>query len=415
MELKLFGQIGISLLLGLLIGLQRQRTESTIGGIRTFPLIAAFGTICGWLAEDYGGWVIAAGLIAIAALLVVSNFMMARGGNHDAGQTSEIAALLLFGVGAYVVMGELAVAVALGGVIAVLLHFKDPLHAFAARIGERDVTAIMQFVLISLVVLPVLPNRTFGPYDTLNPFQIWLMVVLIVGISLVGYVAHKLLGAKQGALLGGVVGGLVSSTATTVSFARRAAAAPAGAALAALVIVIASGVVYGRVMAEVAVIAPGHLGTMLPPLAAMLGACVVIAVVLAMRDGDRKAPAAEQGNPANLRTAIVFAAVYAVVSFAVAATQAEFGVTALYPVAVLSGLTDMDAITLSTSQLVTEGRLQADTAWRLIIVASLSNFLFKGIMATVIGGRALFRHLAPAFVAALVAGVAILAYWPAPG
>src|SRR5687768_3387518 len=112
MELKLFGQIGISLLLGL-----------PIGRIRTFPLIAAFGTICGWLAEDYGGWVIAAGLIAIAALLVVSNFMMARGGNHDAGQTSEIAALLLFGVGAYVVMGELAVAVALGGVISVLLHF----------------------------------------------------------------------------------------------------------------------------------------------------------------------------------------------------------------------------------------------------------------------------------------------------
>src|SRR5688572_20367398 len=390
MELKLFGQIGISLLLGLLIGLQRQRTESAIGGIRTFPLIAAFGTICGWLAGAYGGWVIAAGLLAIAALLVVSNLMMARGGNHDAGQTSEVAALLLFGIGAYAVMGEIAVAVALGGVIAVLLHFKDPLHAFAARIGERDVTAIMQFVLISLVVLSV-------------------------GISLVGYVAHKLLGAKQGALLGGVVGGLVSSTATTVSFARRAAATPGSAALAALVIVIASGVVYGRVMAEVTVIAPRHAGSMLPPLAAMLGACVAIAAVLAMRDGDRKAPAAEQGNPANLRTAIVFAAVYALVSFAVAATQAEFGVTALYPVAVLSGLTDMDAITLSTSQLVTEGRLAADAAWRLIVVASLANFLFKGILATVIGGRALFKHLAPAFLAAFVAGIAILGLWPAPG
>ncbi len=106
MELKLFGQIGISLLLGLLIGLQRQRTESTIGGIRTFPLIAAFGTICGWLALEHGGWVIAAGLVALAALLVVSNFMMARAGNHDAGQTTEIAALLMFGVGAYVVVGE---------------------------------------------------------------------------------------------------------------------------------------------------------------------------------------------------------------------------------------------------------------------------------------------------------------------
>jgi uncharacterized membrane protein (DUF4010 family) len=415
MEPKLFGQIGISLLLGLLIGLQRQRTESTIGGIRTFPLIAAFGTVCGWLALEYGGWVIAGGLVAIAALLVVSNLMMTRAGNHDAGQTTEIAALLLFGVGAYVVVGELAVAVALGGVIAVLLHFKDPLHAFAARIGERDVTAIMQFALISLVILPVLPNRTFGPYDTLNPFQVWLMVVLIVGISLVGYVAYKLLGARQGALLGGVVGGLVSSTATTVSFARRAAATPATAALAALVIMIASGVVYARVMTEVAVVAPAHLRTMLPPLAAMLGACVLIAVVLAVRCGERKAPAAEQGNPADLRLGVTFAGLYALISFIVAATQAEFGVQALYPVAILSGLTDMDAITLSTAQLVTHGKLDADTAWRLILVASLSNFLFKAGMAAVIGKRALLKHLAPAFGAAFLAGAAILAFWPASG
>ena len=412
MELKLFGQIAISLLLGLLIGLQRQRAESAIGGIRTFPLIAAFGTVCGWIAQDLGGWIVAAGLLAVAALLLVSNFMAARGGNADAGQTSEIAALLLFGVGAYLVVGELAVAVALGGVIAVLLHYKDPLHAFAKRIGEQDVTAIMQFVLISLVVLPVLPNRTFGPYDTLNPFQIWLMVVLIVGISLVGYVGYKLLGARQGALLGGVIGGLVSSTATTVSFARRAATTPASAGLAALVIMVASGVVYGRVMTEVSVIAPGHLRTMLPPLAAMLGACVLISIVLAMRCGDRKAPAAEQGNPANLRLAVTFAGLYAVISFVVAATQAEFGVQALYPVAVLSGLTDMDAITLSTSQLVSQGRLEADTAWRLILVASLSNFLFKGGMAAVIGGRALIKHLAPAFGAAFLAGIGIFVFWP---
>src|SRR5262245_7219717 len=185
MEAKLFGQIAISLLLGLLIGLQRQRAESAIGGIRTFPLIAAFGTVCGWMALEHGGWIVAAGLLAVAALLLVSNYMAARGGNADAGQTSEIAALLLYAIGAYLVTGTLAVAVALGGVIAVLLHFKDPLHAFASRIGEQDVTAIMQFVLISLVVLPVLPNRAFGPYETLNPFQIWLMVVLIVGIGLV--------------------------------------------------------------------------------------------------------------------------------------------------------------------------------------------------------------------------------------
>ena len=238
---ELFTELATSLLLGLLVGLQRQRTESSVGGIRTYPLIAAFGTLSGWLAIEHGGWIIAAGLIALAALLVVSNFMLARSGDTDSGQTSEVAALLLYGIGAYVVFGDKAVAVVLGGAIAVLLHYKDMLHSFAAKIGARDVTAIMQFVLITLVILPVLPNQAYGPYAVLNPFQIWLMVVLIVGISLIGYVAYKFFGAQRGAVLGGLLGGLISSTATTVSFARRTATAPASAGLAALVIMIASG------------------------------------------------------------------------------------------------------------------------------------------------------------------------------
>ena len=213
---ELFAELATSLLLGLLVGLQRQRAESAVGGIRTYPLIAAFGTLSGWLAIEHGG--------------CVSNFMRSRSGDTDSGQTSEVAALLLYGIGAYVVFGDKAVAVVLGGAIAVLLHYKDMLHAFAAKIGARDVTAIMQFVLITLVILPVLPNQVYGPYSVLNPFQVWLMVVLIVGISLIGYVAYKFFGEKEGAVLGGMIGGLVSSTATTVSFARRTATTPTSAA-----------------------------------------------------------------------------------------------------------------------------------------------------------------------------------------
>ncbi len=413
MEPKMFGQMAISLLLGLLIGLQRERADRTIGGIRTYPLIAAFGTLCGWLAVDYGGWIVAAGLIALSALLVISNFMLASTGKHDSGQTSEVSALLLYGIGAYLVVGEPAVAVALGGAIAVLLHLKDPLHAFANRIGERDIAAIMQFVLITLVVLPVLPDRTFGPYDTLNPFHTWLMVVLIVGIGLVGYVAYKIFGAREGAVLGGVIGGLVSSTATTVSFARRAASAPASAALAALVIMIASVMVYARVIAEVAVIARGQLGVMLPPLAFMLAASAAIAAVLYFRTRDHETPMAEQGNPADLRLAMTFAGVYALVSFVVTAVKTEFGVQALYPVALIAGLTDVDAITLSSSKLVTQGRLNPDAAWRVIMVASLSNLVFKAGMVAVIGGRKLLALVLPAFGAVLVVGAALLLWWPA--
>ncbi|MGE0031679.1 MAG: MgtC/SapB family protein [Steroidobacteraceae bacterium] len=413
MEANPFVQLGISMLLGLLVGLQRQRTEASVGGIRTFPLIAAFGTLCGLLAIEHGGWVIAAGLIALAALLVVSNFMLAKGGDIDAGQTTEVAALLLYGIGAYVVFGTLAVAVALGGAIAVLLHYKDMLHAFAARIGERDVTAIMQFVLITLVILPVLPNQTYGPYAVLNPFQVWLMVVLIVGISLIGYIAHKLFGAREGAVLGGLIGGLVSSTATAVSFARRTTTAPKGSGLAALVIMIASGSVFARVIAEIGVVAPGHFRQIVPPLAAMLAVSAVIATALYLHTRDHHAAMPEQGNPADLRTAMIFGGMYALIVFAVAATKAEFGDQGLYVVAVLSGLTDMDAITLSTSQLVNQGRLETGTAWRMILVASLANLGFKGVLVAMLGSRELSRHIAVAFGAAIVAGGAFLWFWPA--
>lgn len=413
MDANPFVQLGISMLLGLLVGLQRQRTEASVGGIRTFPLIAAFGTLCGLLAIEHGGWVIAAGLIALAALLVVSNFMLAKGGDIDAGQTTEVAALLLYGIGAYVVFGALAVAVALGGAIAVLLHYKDMLHAFAARIGERDVTAIMQFVLITLVILPVLPNQAYGPYAVLNPFQVWLMVVLIVGISLIGYVAYKFFGARDGAVLGGVIGGLVSSTATTVSFARRTAAAPASAGLAALVIMIASGSVFARVIAEVGVVAPGHFRQIVPPLAAMLVVSIVIAIFLYFHTRDHHATMPEHGNPADLRTAMIFGGMYALIVFLVAATKAEFGEQGLYVVAVLSGLTDMDAITLSTSQLVNQGRLETGTAWRMILVASLANLGFKGALVAMLGNRELFRDIAVAFGAAIAAGSVLLWLWPA--
>jgi uncharacterized membrane protein (DUF4010 family) len=411
----LFVKLGIVLGLGLLIGLQRERTGSAIGGIRTFPLIGLFGALCGTLAEEHGGWIVAGGLVALGGLLVMSNLMLSRNGSREAGQTTEVAALLLFVIGAYAIFGKLPVVVALGGVVAVLLHFKDPMHAFATKFGEGDVTAIMQFVLVTLVVLPVLPHRAFGPYDTFNPFEIWLMVVLIVSISLIGYVTYKLMGARLGAALGGVVGGLVSSTATTVSVARQSAVSPKAAGLAALVIMIASAVVYARVIALTAVVASAHLRAMLPPLAAMFVASGAISAVLFFMSRGRQSQMPEQGNPANLRVALTFAAIYAVISFAVSASRAEFGGQALYPVALISGLTDVDAITLSSSQLVAQGRLDPDTAWRVILLASLSNLVFKGALVWFLGGRALMKFVAPAFGATLLAGAVCLWLWPQTG
>jgi len=410
---NLFVQLAISLLLGLLVGLQRQRTGSSVAGIRTFPLIAVFGTLCAWLAADYGGWIVAAGFLAVAALLVAANFVKAKGGNTDAGQTTEVAALLLFGVGAYLVIGETAVAVAIGGATALLLHYKQQLHGLAERIGGRDITAIMQFVLVTLVILPVLPDRAYDAYGVLNPFHIWLMVVLIVGIGLAGYVAYKFFGARAGTVLGGLLGGLISSTATTLSYARRTMTAPSHGAIAALVIMIAAATVFVRLLAEIAVVAPDHFGRMAPPLAAMLAACAIIALFMYRHALAHSGEMPVQGNPADLRSAIIFGVLYAVIIFAVAAAKDEFGERGLYTVAVLSGLTDMDAITLSTAQLAHQGRLDPGIAWRLVLIASMANLGFKAGLVALLGSRELLRHLAVLFGAALAAGAAILLSWPA--
>jgi uncharacterized membrane protein (DUF4010 family) len=240
MELGHLEALAIALGLGLLVGLQREWTVAPIAGIRTFPLITLLGSFSAILAEEFGGWVLGAGLLSVAVMLFMSNLARFEQGESDPGLTTEMAALVMYGVGAALVAGYTVPSVATGGVVAVLLHWKEPLHNFVRRIGATDLTAIMQLVLIALVILPVLPDAEFDVYRVLNPFRIWLMVVLIVGISLGAYVAYKLLGPRVGSVLGGVLGGLISSTATTVSYSRQVSGRPAAPPLAALVIQLAT-------------------------------------------------------------------------------------------------------------------------------------------------------------------------------
>jgi len=412
-----FEKCVIALALGLLVGLQRERAQSRLAGIRTFALITLLGAVSGLLAQKFGGWIIAGGLVALAVLLFVGNLNKISAGTPDAGLTTEIAALLMYGVGAYLIAGHAAVAVALGGSVALLLHFKAAMHGFVAAIGEKDVTAIMQFVLITLVIYPVLPDESFGPYEALNPSDIWFMVVLIVGISLGGYVAYKLFGQQAGALLGGLLGGLISSTATTMSYARRAREEPGAAAAAGLVIVIASTVAYARVLVEVFVVSRTAFWLMAPPLLTMLGWMVGVSSVMFLLVQREKMEVPEPENPAELKPALFFGALYAVVVLGIAWASDALGNAGLYGVAFLSGLHDMDAITLSTTRYVEQaltdgsGGVAPATGWRLILLASLSNFLFKGGLAWALGGWPLVRWLALPFAAAFVAGAALLLLW----
>jgi len=405
---------GIVLGLGLLIGLQRERTTDRLGGIRTFPLIGVFGALVARIgAVNHAPWLIAAGLLCMTVLILLGNIERLRGEEETNGITTEVTALLMYLLGAYLILGEKTVAVVVGGTIAVLLHLKPTMHAFAKKLPERDLRSIMQFALISLVILPVLPNQTFGPYDVLNPFKIWLLVVLIVGIGLGGYGAYKLVGAHAGTLLSGLIGGLISSTATTVSYARRARNNASVTGLAALVILIASTSMFIRMLVEISVVAPRILPRLGAPLALLL--LVNLAVCAAgyryVRQREDRMP--EQSNPAELTPALIFGLLYALITLAIAAAKEYFGNRGIYVVALISGFTDVDAITLSTAGLSGAGTIEINTAWRAMVIATLTNMVFKAGAAGMLGGLALLRRVLLLFGVPFLAGLAVLLLWPA--
>ncbi len=405
-------QLAIALGLGLLVGLQREHASARLGGIRTFPLITFLGATCGLLAQTFGGWVVAAGLIGLGGVIVIGNVIEMNRGDVDPGITTEVSMLVMFAVGAYLIVGQTFVGVAIGSATAILLHFRGELHAVTARLGKDDVKAIMQFALISLIILPVLPDRTFGPFNVLNPRNIWLMVVLIVGISLIGYIAYKFFDANTGVILGGILGGLISSTATTVSNARQSRENESLVRVAAIVITIATTILYFRVLVEIFAVAPTFVRVAAPPIL-ILGFLLAAAGVW-LWFGARKEQVAvpEHGNPSELKSALVFALIYALVLLAVTGVKEWYGDRGLFVVAILSGLTDVDAITLSISRLVSSARLDASQAWRLIVIASLANLVFKVLIIGFVGHRHLLKAIAIPYASVLVAGILLVTLWP---
>src|SRR5690606_1697762 len=309
------------------------------------------------------------------------------------------------------IQGPVMLAVVLGGCVAILLQLKDPLHQLVSRIGANDMKAIMQFAVISLVILPVLPNQNFGPYNVLNLHETWLMVVLIVGLGLLGYFAYKIFGEKAGTLLSGMLGGLISSTATTVSYARRTKTTHQGIMLATLVIVVASAVSVVRVLSEIVMVAPGSLPEVLPPFLIFIGFMILVAAVSYFFKHSTEPSMPDQENPAQLKTALIFGLIYAGVTLSSAFAQAKAGASGMYVVAVISGLTDVDAITLTTARSMPTGKLEAAAGWRVILVAVLANLGFNAALTGVLGSMQLFGRVAFLFGLVILAGFGILLFW----
>ena len=401
-----------SLAIGLLMGLERERRSSAKAGLRTFALVALLGTLSGLLAEKAdSGWILAAGLLAVGAM-IISAYINQPDDAGDPGTTSVVAILVCYCLGAVVWFGYGTLAVMLGIAATVLLYFKAELHGLSSQLTPKDIISILQFAVLSFVILPILPDRNYGPYEALNPHQAWLMVVLVSGVSLAGYAALRLAGPQQGAPMMGLLGGLVSSTATTVVFSRHAHGNATLARTAMVVILIASLMVLPRLMVIAAVVAPD----VIEPLAKVLASGLVLGLAATLfgwrsLEMQRDLPMPEVRNPTELRIALGFGLLYALVLFCSSWLSDAAGIKGMYAVALISGLTDVDAITLSSLRLFSLDRLSAGQAVSSIALAVLSNLTFKAGLIVALGGWGLARITLPAMLAVAVgigAGLAFL-------
>lgn len=392
----------ISLAIGLLIGLERERNPGAKAGLRTFALVALAGTLGAMLSAQTGApWMLGAGLLILGGMMIAVH--LREDGDDDPGTTTVAAVVVCYGLGALIWFGHHQVAITLAILTTVLLYFKAELRGVSQTLTRKDLVSILQFAVLSFVILPILPDENFGPYATLNPYQTWLMVVLISGLSLAGYAALRLAGQRHGALLTGLLGGIASSTATTLVFARNTRADPALAGVAAMVILTANWVVLIRLSIVIGVIAPSLFPMMASIFASGALAGLAYFYWLWRKVGSRpELPEMEMKNPTEIHAALGFGALYALVLLAAAWLSDIAGQAGMYAVALASGLTDVDAITLSSLRLHGTGALAAEQAATAICLAVAANIFFKAVLAASIGGRELIRGILPGFAAVLL-------------
>jgi uncharacterized membrane protein (DUF4010 family) len=415
-DLEAVWNFATALLIGALLGIERERhkrehDEQTIGGLRTFILFALIGALGGWLSLALDSpWILAAALLASLAPVLAGYVISARTQPDALGLTTELAAVAACLLGAMTTLGYRELGVGLGVTVAAVLAYKQPLHGMVQRLDREDVYAGLRLLIATFIVLPLLPNRPIDPWGALHPRSLWMLVLLISSLSLVGYVATRLLGANRGIPLTGLTGGLVSSTAVTLAFARQSRDPAYASAIPALAggILLAWAVMFVRVIVEVLVVNGSLLGAVAPPFAAMAAVAAGAAWYLRGRSaGADRIAGVPLRNPFSLTAAMRFAAFFAAVLLVVRLVQLYSPGQGVYVVAALAGTTDVDAITLSMAQYARSGSTQV--AVQAITLAALTNTLVKTGMVVVLGGRQLRRQVALAAALILVSGAVVLA------
>ena len=411
-------QFLLALAIGLLMGLERERNPNAKAGLRTFTLIALIGAAATTLAGVFDApSIISTGLAVIALTMILAYYH-----HHDTqleldSGTTTIAAAIVCYLLAVMAMTDHSRLAAMSAIIATaLMYFKTELHGVAHKLERRDLVSILQFSAVAFVALPLMPDKSFGPYGALNLHHFWMMVVLISGVSLFGYAALRLIGKEHGAVLLGVFGGLVSSTATTLAYSRYVGSYPEKdqqglnriSSLAATVVIAANLVLLVRLTMLAAFVAPSTLRVLAPVTISALLAGIAVAACRKRNDVTAtELTIPEIKNPTELRAALVFSGIYAAVLLLSAWLVDVAGSKGMYTASLISGLTDVDAITLSSLRLYGLGSLSSAQVAISIVLAVSANSVFKLAVVWVVGGRELFGRCFPTM--ATVVAVAALA------
>ncbi|TQV65291.1 MAG: MgtC/SapB family protein [Halothiobacillaceae bacterium] len=413
-RLVIFQQLGIALALGLLIGTERGWHERAapeggrVAGIRTFGLAGLLGGLIGLASLKLTVAFAGLAFVGFAGLVIVGYWQAVRNDADQLGMTTEVALLMTFTLGLLSTLGYPLIAAASAVIVTILLGLKPVLHAWLTRLSAGELNAALKFLLISVVMLPLLPNQGYGPWSALNPHLAWWMVVLVSGLSFMGYLSIKLAGSRRGIMLSSLLGGLVSSTAMTLSLSRYAREGRYSSNLLAAGILAASSIMFPRVLIEAAAINPTLIPALAPPMLAMALVMLAVAVYFWRRvPNEESIHQTNLPNPFELGSALKFGLLLAVIMIMATGAEKTFGNSGLYALALAAGLADVDAITLSVAKMSLQG-LESDVARNAILIAAFTNSAVKFMLALFIGGWSLGMRTGITTMAAITLGVSTL-------
>jgi uncharacterized membrane protein (DUF4010 family) len=393
---ELFRRLAVSLAIGLLVGLERgwqtreERDHQRTAGLRTFALTGLLGGICGLISLVSSPFVLAAGLLAFAGALVTFSVLEAAA-EKSFSVTGVVAGILTFVLGAYAALGNETVAVAAAVAMTILLALREPLHSWVRNVTWLEMRSVLVLLAMSFLLLPILPTRPVDPWQVLNPSEIWLLAILIAAVSFVGYIAVRVLGERKGIAVAAIAGSLASSTATTLSFARLAREQPQSTRLLASGILLAGITMLARIVVLAGVLKSELAAALVWPsvaAAAVLGAGAAVLWLRQRQNGATEHPQLQIKNPFDLGTVLQLAALIAAILLLAKLAAAQAGNAGLFLLAAISGIADVDALTLSMARL-SGVQVSARDAATAILVAASVNTVSKATIAGFVGGTRL--------------------------